>query len=404
MTRVQFTNRHGLKLTGDIEWPAGGEVRTFALFAHCFTCTRNIKAAINICRALANEGIAVMRFDFTGLGQSEGEFSETHFSANVNDLEDAAHFLATNYRAPQLVIGHSLGGTAALAVASRIPSCRAVASINAPSSPEHVLQHMAGALDEIQQQGSAAVNLGGRPFRIAKAFVDDVRDSDILSQLHQLKRALLVLHTPVDTVVSIEHAQEIFSHAIHPKSFISLDNADHLLSDPEDSRYAGQVIAHWVRHYLALNISTDNTVEPSPGVTASGRTADQFLTILHSTDHQWLADEPESYGGSNQGPGPYEFLCAALGACTSMTLNMYARHKKLPVERVHCRVEHDRVYAKDCVDCGEREGKVEVFTRYIRIEGELTAEQHQRMMEIADRCPVHKTLSQELVIRTQDGA
>ncbi|GAB4199544.1 MAG: bifunctional alpha/beta hydrolase/OsmC family protein [Wenzhouxiangellaceae bacterium] len=396
MSRVQFTNRQGLQLTGDIEWPAGGEASAFALFAHCFTCTRNLKAAINICQALAAEGIAVMRFDFTGLGQSQGDFSEADFSANISDLEDAAAFLARAYQPPQLLIGHSLGGTAALAAAARIDSCRAVVSINAPADPEHVLNQMEPSLETIEKEGSAEVRLGGRPFRIARKFVDDVRQFDLLSGLNQMRRALLVMHTPVDTVVSVSNAQQIFSHASHPKSYISLDDADHLLSDPADSAYVGRQIVTWVQRYLQPAAPLETA-----GVSASGRTDAGFLTLLRSGHHQWLADEPESYGGSDRGPGPYELLAGALAACTSMTLNMYARHKKLPVVRVHCEVEHQRIHAQDCADCASQEGKVDVLTRRIRIEGELSTEQHQRMLEIADRCPVHKTLSREIKIRTE---
>lgn len=399
MSRVQFKNRKGLTLTGDIEWPAGGRAKAFALFAHCFTCTRNFKASINICRALAAEDIAVMRFDFTGLGQSQGDFTDTNFSANVDDLEDAAAFMAEQLQAPQLVIGHSLGGTAALAVASRIESCRAVVSINSPADPAHVLHHMDSKLEEIKDAGSAQVKLGGRPFRIAQEFVDDAQQSNILSNLHDLKRALLVLHSPVDSVVSVDNAQQIFTHAIHPKSYVSLGQADHLLSREEDSHYVGEVIAHWAQRYIEL---PEN--EAIEGVVASGRLEHQFLTRLSSADHQWLADEPEHYGGSNQGPGPYDLLAAALGSCTTMTLNMYARHKKLPVEAVHCRVEHRRIHANDCTDCEATNGKVDVLTRHIRIEGDLTPEQHERMLEIADRCPVHKTLSHEIKIRTQHEA
>lgn len=397
MSRVQFANRQGLQLTGDIEWPAGGQAKAFALFAHCFTCTRNFKATINICRALAAQGIAIMRFDFTGLGQSQGEFSDTHFSANVNDLEDAAQFLAQNYQAPQLLIGHSLGGTAVLAVAARIHSCRAVVSINSPADPEHVLQHMDEAMTEIQQAGSAEVQLGGRPFRIKREFIEDVQSTDVLSKLRQLDKALLVLHSPVDTVVSVENAQQIFTHAIHPKSFVSLDQADHLLSKESDSVYVGRVIASWVQPYL----SDSTQATEADGVLASGRTDHMFLTRLSHDVHEWLADEPESYGGTNQGPGPYDLLAAALGSCTTMTLNMYARHKKLALESVHCRVVHSRIHSEDCADCESTSGKVDVLTRYISFEGELTEEQRQRLLEIADRCPVHKTLSHEIKIRTQ---
>lgn len=402
MTRVKFTNRKGLTLTGDIEWPATGQYQAFALFAHCFTCTRNIKAAVNVTRALAASGIAVMRFDFTGLGQSEGDFSESHFSANLDDLEDAANFLGKEYIAPQLLIGHSLGGTAVLAVAPRIKSCTAVASINAPAEPEHVLHHLEDALEEIKNTGSAEVKLGGRPFRVQQNFVDDVRQFELSERLNSLKRALLVLHSPVDTIVAVENAQNIFLHARHPKSFVSLDQADHLLSRDEDSHYAGQIIASWAQPYLQPGASDASSDEHKqiPGLLAKGRTDQGFLTHLHSGKHHFLADEPVSYGGGDTSPGPYDYLAAALGACTTMTLNMYARHKKLPVSEVRCQVIHRRIHAEDCADCDKTSGKIDELSREIAISGDLSDAQRERMLEIADRCPVHRTLSNEIKIRT----
>ncbi len=250
MSRIQFPNRQGLVLTGDIEWPASSAPRAFALFAHCFTCTRNIKAATHIATALADKNIAVLRFDFTGLGESEGDFAESDFSSNLDDLEDAAGFLAANYQSPQILIGHSLGGSAAIAVASRIASCRLVATIGAPADPGHVLHHFDREIATIVENGSAMISLGGRPFRIGRRFVEDVRDRNLTDDLHSLRRALLVLHSPLDDVVGIDNAQRIFQHALHPKSFISLDRANHLLSKPADSRYAGQVIASWAARYL----------------------------------------------------------------------------------------------------------------------------------------------------------
>ncbi len=405
MARVQFKNQEGLTLTGDLEMPATGEPRAFALFAHCFSCTRKIRAAVHITRAMADQGIAVLRFDFTGLGQSEGDFADSSFSANVDDLLAAADWLAQNHQPIQVLVGHSLGGTAVLAAAPHIDSCRAVASINAPAEPRHVLHHMEGDLDTIQKSGSAVVNLGGRPFRIRQEFVDDVRNQDVANRLRNLKRALLVLHAPLDQTVDVSNAQNIFAAALHPKSFVSLDKADHLLSNPEDSQYAGILIAHWASRYLDPIEQTHKTADAADvlvadGVRVTGRTADGFACKVQSGSHQWIADEPPGVGGLDTGPDPYAHLCAALGTCTVMTLNMYARHKKLPVEQVITHVRHDRIHAKDCEDCQKTEGKIDLLHRQITITGDLTDQQRQRMLEIADRCPVHRTLENEIKVDT----
>ena len=396
--QVKFNNRQGLTLVGDLEMPTGEAPRAFALFAHCFTCTSKVRAAVHIARAMAEHGIAVLRFDFTGLGQSEGDFSASDFSANIDDLEDAAAWLAQTHAAPQLLVGHSLGGTAVLAAAARVASCRAVATINAPAEPEHVLRLMGDDLERIEREGSAPVDLGGRPFRIRKDFVDDLRGHDLAERIGMLKRALLVLHSPVDRVVSVDNAQQIFVSARHPKSFVSLDHADHLLSRIEDSQYAGRVIAHWAAHYL--EIPEDLHADAGDGVLVTGATAEGFRCRVVSGRHSWIADEPEGVG-EDLGPDPYSHLAAALGTCTVMTLNMYARHKSLPVRSVQVRVRHERVHAEDCEDCESVEGKVDVLHREIAIDGDLTSEQRERMLGIADRCPVHRTLESEIRVRSR---
>ena len=407
MSRVEFPSRAGDVLSGDLELPEHGEPRAFALFAHCFTCTRKIRAAVHISRAMAAAGIAVLRFDFTGLGDSEGDFSDSAFSANVADLLAAADWLAQEHQAPQIVVGHSLGGTAALAAAQQLQSCRAVATINAPAEAEHVLQHMAASLSEIEHEGAAFVNLGGRPFRIKREFVEDIRSQDILANLKSMRPALLVLHAPLDKTVGIDNAQNIFQAARHSKSFISLDRADHLLSKPADSHYAGLIIANWARRYLdddaadTSHAAASNQDQPVSGALVSGRTADGFTCRVRAGRHDWLADEPERMKGKDLGPDPYAHLCAALGTCTVMTLNMYARHKELPVTEVHCHVTHDRIHASDCEDCAQSDGKIDVLQRRISISGELSDEQRQRMLEIADRCPVHRTLENEIKVRSE---
>lgn len=396
MSKIRFTNRAGLELAGSLELPPGGAWQATALFAHCFTCTRNIKAARNITRALAAAGFAVLRFDFTGLGESVGDFSHTSFSSNLDDLEDAAAWMAETLASPQLLVGHSLGGAAVLAVAERLDSVRAVATLAAPASVDHILEQFGQNLETIETEGSAEVQLAGRPFRIRQDFVDDARSHSIEERLRKLRRALLVLHSPVDKTVGIDNAQRIFAAALHPKSFVSLDHADHLLSDEADSRYAGQVISAWASRFLDFE-----SPEPIEAVEVTGRTADRFLCRVQAGRHSLLADEPAKHGGNDLGPDPYQYLASALGACTVMTLNMYARHKKLPVERVLCEVSHDRVHAEDCTDCDSKQPRVERLTRVIRIEGELDADQRERMLEIANRCPVHQTLESEIHVESR---
>ncbi|NGP52012.1 bifunctional alpha/beta hydrolase/OsmC family protein [Thioalkalivibrio sp. XN8] len=396
MDKLRFENRHGIQLTGTLELPPGGEWRATALFAHCFTCSRNIRAARDVTRALARAGFAVLRFDFTGLGESEGEFADTSFASNLDDLEDAARWLAGHYAPPQLLVGHSLGGTAVLAVAERLESVRAVATLGAPASPEHVLRQFGSGLEQIEEEGSAEVELAGRSFRVRRDFVADARRHPLGERLARLRRALLVLHSPVDAVVPVGEAQKIFVAAKHPKSFVSLDDADHLLSRSEHSTYAGNVIAAWAARFLELPAP-----EPAPGARVRGLTADGFLGSVQAGPHALVTDEPADKGGRDLGPDPYQFLAAALGSCTVMTLNMYARHKKLPVTRVSCEVTHRRVHAEDCADCEQRDGHIHELSRVIAIEGELEPAQRERMLQIADRCPVHRTLEGEIKIRSE---
>ncbi len=396
MNTVRFQARNGVELTGRLELPPGGEWQATALFAHCFTCSKDIRAARTLTHALSQAGYAVLRFDFTGLGESEGDFADTTFSSNLDDLEDAANWLTEHHAAPQLLLGHSLGGSAVLAVAERLDSVRAVATIAAPASPEHVLKQFGDDLETIESRGSAEVELAGRTFRIRKDFIDDARDHKLAERLKRLRRAVLIMHSPNDVVVPVDNAEKIYRAAMHPKSFVSLDDADHLLSRPADATYAARVIAAWAGRFL----------EPLPaaasdGVRASGRTEDDFLCRVQAGEHALLADEPRANGGGDQGPDPYGYLASALGACTVMTLNMYARHKKLPVQRVSCEVRHRKVHASDCEDCESRQGKVDELLREIRIEGDLDAEQRQRMLEIADRCPVHRTLHNEIRVVTR---
>lgn len=393
---VKFKNRAQLDLSGALHVPNAGETIAYALFAHCFTCTKSIKAAVAISETLAQRGIATLRFDFTGLGASKGDFAESSFSTNINDLIDAAEFLKTEFQAPQLLIGHSLGGTAMLAASSYIESAKAVACIGSPSSPEHILHLLAEHLGELQDSGSAEVKLAGRPFKFKQNFVDDVRRHEI--DYRSLRKALMVMHSPQDDTVSVDEAGKIFSQALHPKSFVSLEDADHLLSKKHDSQYAAEVLASWAARYID---AAPVAVNPEQGVSASANTNQGFLCKVNANGHSLIADEPLSMGGTDLGPSPYDFLGSALATCTAMTLNMYARHKKIDLQNVDVKVDHSRIHAEDCVDCEKSAGKVDVFNRAITLQGNLSPEQEARMLQIADRCPVHRTLENEIKITTE---
>ncbi len=398
--QVRFENEEGQELAGVLDMPDQGP-RAWALFAHCFTGSKNLKATRHISRALTDSGIGVLRFDFTGLGDSEGEFADTTFSSNVADLVAAAEFLARDHRAPGLLVGHSLGGTAVLRAAAEIPSTLAVATIGAPSHPAHVIERFEDALAEIRTLGQATVELAGRSFTIRRRFVEDLERHPLPESLGALRAALLFMHSPLDGVVSIDNASDLFLEAKHPKSFVTLDSADHLLTREDDARYAGRVLAAWAEKYL---FGVDEAAE---GLTAEAgeaiaRTRSASLTTeLNAAGHRLIADEPEQYGGDNLGPTPYDLLSAGLAACTTMTLQVYARHKQLKLASATARVRHGKTYAEDCADCERKGTRIDEFRRTIVLEGELTDAQRQRLLEIADRCPVHKTLHGEVRIRTE---
>ncbi|MDH3693313.1 MAG: bifunctional alpha/beta hydrolase/OsmC family protein [Gammaproteobacteria bacterium] len=399
--RVSFTNSNGVSLAGVLELPLDTHPHNYALFAHCFTCNKNLNAVRHITRALTANGFAVLRFDFTGLGESEGEFAESNFSSNVSDLESAADFLHNEYAAPALLVGHSLGGAAVLAVASRLDSVKAVATIGAPFSPDHVTHLFDDGADDIERTGEAQVNIGGRPFRVQKQFIDDLKAQDPGASVRNLRKALLVMHSPQDIIVGVDNAAAIYQHAKHPKSFISLDGADHLLSASDDSRYAGDIIASWANRYIDL----PQTERPSTDqqLVASIDDSRGFTVNMQAGRHAMLADEPHSVGGNDFGPTPYDYVLGGLGSCTAMTLKMYALRKKWPLKRVTVHLNHDKIHAHDC-ECdleGDAKGRIDRLQRFIEIEGELDAEQRARLLEIADRCPVHRTLEGDILITTE---
>ena len=399
--KFQFAGSSDHMLAAALDKP-DGDIRATALLAHCFTCSKDTLAARRIAEALTAHGIAVLRFDFTGLGSSDGEFANTTFTSNVEDLVRAANHLRALGKAPTILIGHSLGGAAILAAASEIPEAKAVVTIAAPSDPSHVTHLFADRLHDIREQGEIEVNLAGRPFRIKRAFLDDVAEHNLLAKVTKLHKALLVMQAPTDDTVGIDNATRIFVAAKHPKSFVSLDHADHLLTNKADAIYAADVIAAWASRYLipaehaAAVVRPD---EPRQVVVAETRT-NKFQQQITIGPHRLIADEPVAAGGEDTGPGPYDLLLSALGACTAMTMRMYADRKALPMERVSVTLNHKKIYAKDCEECETKDGMLDQIERNISIAGHLDAEQRAKLMEIADKCPVHRTLTSEIRIVT----
>jgi putative redox protein len=396
--RFEFPSAEGHPLAARLDLPAG-PVRAYALFAHCFTCGKDIHVAARIAAALAARGIATVRFDFTGLGGSGGDFANSNFSSNIADLEAALGHMRATGRAASLMIGHSLGGAAVLAVAATAPEVRAVATIAAPFEAAHIIEQFGDRVGEIEHAGEATVNLAGRPFVIRRSFIDDVRAQNQQQRIAHLDRPLLVLHSPVDQVVDVDNARAIFAAARHPKSFVSLDHADHLLTRLADAQYVAGLIAEWASRYLPEAAPSPTAGEPGLVVveeTGLGRLEQQVT----AGNHRFLSDEPVAVGGGDTGPGPYDFLLAALGACTSMTLRLYAERKQLPLERVRVTLRHRRVHVEDCAGCEGKDTRLEVIDREIMLTGDLDPAVRARMMEIADKCPVHRTLSSRIDIRT----
>jgi uncharacterized OsmC-like protein/fermentation-respiration switch protein FrsA (DUF1100 family) len=410
-TTCVFTNARDERLSARLEHP-DGPVRATAVFAHCFTCSKDLRAARRLARALAERGIAVLSFDFAGLGSSEGDFSATTFSSNVDDLVAAAGHLADTIEAPSLLVGHSLGGAAVLSAADRLEGIQAVATIGAPADVSHVANVFADDLDTIREQGQAVVSLAGRPFTIAASFVEDLRDHQLMETVSRVDAALLFLHAPLDDTVSVDNARLLFEAARHPKSFVSLADADHLLTDEADARYAAEVVAAWADRYLrsapAASLADDRLppLPRGPGSygdgTTTANTGAGLTTEVSTRGFRLSADEPRSVGGAETGPTPYDYLAAGLAACTSMTLRMYADRKHIPLDDVTTSVSFDRVHADDCAGCEHTEGRIERFTRNVTLHGDLDRETRDRLLAIADRCPVHRTLEGQIEIHTTE--
>ncbi len=395
---VAFENNQGLRLSAQIDLPVNQQPYTYAIFAHCFTCNKDLKAVRYISRGLTNEGIAVLRFDFTGLGQSEGDFADTNFSANTEDLKAAARFLEKQYEPPSILVGHSLGGAAVLYVAAELRSVRAVAAIGAPAGTEHVVHIFGEHLKEVEEKSSAVITIGPQSYRVKKQLLDDLRSIRLLERVRQMRKPLLIMHSPQDRIVGIDNAARLYQAAWHPKSFVSLDGADHLLSRKEDALYAGTMIGCWARRYLAAPVRTPSDKKHKVYVSLGNV---GYTTDIMARHHHLTADEPEEVGGDDLGPSPYELLSAALGACTAMTLQMYARRKKWDLQEVSVWLDHYKDYAADVAAAAERPTRIDHFERVIHLEGTLDAQQRARLLEIANRCPVHRTLHSPVVVQTR---
>jgi len=399
LQKIIFKNHDGVELVGRIDLPADQLAHNFVLFAHCFTCTKNLSAVKNISRSLTTAGFGVLRFDFTGLGESDGDFSDTNFSGNVEDLIAAAEYLEEHFTAPSLLIGHSLGGAAIIIAASQLGSVKAVATIGAPSSPKHIQHLLMNSLEEIESKGMAIVNLGGRDFTIKKHFLDDLEVYSLPEVVKDMNKALLVMHSPQDITVAIKNAEEIYLAAHHPKSFVSLDGADHLLMKKEDSLYVGKVIAEWVSRYV--DIPRTERVSTKSDVMASLDGDAGYTTKMKVGNHYMLADEPKVLGGNDFGPNPYDLVSAGLSACTAITVQMYVRRKGWDLKNIEVHTSYSKQHAFDCEHCDDDSAKIDTFSRVIKLEGELDEKQKQRILLIADKCPVHRTLHSETQIVTK---
>jgi putative redox protein len=399
LQKITFRNKEGETLVGRLEMPADRHPHNFAIFAHCFTCNKNLLAVKNISRALTANGFAVLRFDFTGLGESEGDFEDTNFSGNVSDLVAAASFLEETYNAPTLLVGHSLGGAAALFAAAEIASIKAVATIGAPSNPLHVKHLFKSTISEINTSGKAVVNLSGRDFTIKKQFLDDLETKSLVTVVKNMRNPVFILNSPLVDTVGIKNAEELYVAAHHPKSFVSLDGADHLLMRKRDSLYAGQLIAAWSQPYVSSSENED--LKTKHQVVANLDASDGFTTAMKVGSHFLTADEPVTFGGNDYGPSPYELVSAGLSACTAMTIQMYAKRKQWNLENVQVHTSYSKSHAQDCNNCETDSAKLNTFHREIMLSGNLDKKQEVRLLEIADKCPVHKTLHSNLQIITK---
>lgn len=400
-TKLEIQNNKGYKLQAYLELPANQKPSYYAIFAHCFTCTSTLNAVKNISRALTNHGFAVVRFDFTGLGKSEGEFADSHFSANVSDLLAVNTYLEENYKAPSLLVGHSLGGAAVITGASKLENIKAVATIGAPATVNHVTKLFSHGLDDVQQKGDVTVNIGGRPFKINQEFVDDFSKTNLPEITKNLRKPLLIMHAPFDAIVGIENAEKLYQNAHHPKSFISLDGADHLLSNSRDSMYVGNMIGNWVERFFDSQENTMLDTEGEQLVAHLNLREDNFTTSIQTKKHAFIADEPDSVGGDDFGPSPYDYLSAGLAACTVMTLKLYAERKKWDLQEVYAYITYSKKHSDDLMLNMDKPKRMDHLKKRLKFVGNLNEDQKNRLQEIASKCPVHKTLQSEVIIETE---
>jgi uncharacterized OsmC-like protein/pimeloyl-ACP methyl ester carboxylesterase len=393
--KVSFVGSAGTMLDARLERPAG-PLRGWALFAHCFACSKEQFAAARISRGLSARGIGVLRFDFTGLGASEGDFANTNFSSNVDDLIAAARWMALQGRPVSLLVGHSLGGTAQIVAALSLPEVKAVVTLNSPAAAVHATDQFKDDVATVETAGEAIVQLGGRPFRVKRQFLDDVRAARVTEAARALHRPLLVMHAPRDVEVSVDEATKLFVAALHPKSFVSLDDADHLITRKADASFAAEVIATWADRYAL----TDSDPPPPKPIAADDAAhvretgTGRYRNHVVIGNHVLIADEPPTLGGDDTGPAPYEWLAAGLGACTAITMRMYAERKGLSVARIGVEVRHDKV-------AGEDGSKIDVFQRRISVDApDLATEDRDRLIAIAGKCPVHRTLEAGAKVET----
>jgi len=400
-TKLEIVNKRGNRLSASLELPANGKPHFYAIFAHCFTCNSTLEPVRNISRMLTNYGFGVVRFDFMGLGHSEGEFAESHFSGNVDDLISVSDYLSDHFKAPSLLIGHSLGGAAAIVAASRLENIKAVATIAAPASVSHAKRLFSGQVD-LQSKEAVEVTIEGRPFKIDAEFVKDFDKTDLIAIVKSLRKPLLVMHAPHDKSVGIENARELYHHAFHPKSFISLDNADHLLTNSKDSQYVGNMIGTWAQRYFGEVENEMLDPEGEQLVAHINVKQDNFTTLMQTRNHSLIADEPESFGGDDLGPAPYDFLSAALASCSVLTVKLYAERKGWDLEEVYVYTTYAKKHSDDLMVDVENPGNIEVITKKLKFIGNLTQEQRNRLTEIAAKCPVHKTLTEKVVVQTEE--
>jgi uncharacterized OsmC-like protein/pimeloyl-ACP methyl ester carboxylesterase len=399
--KLKVINKKGHKLQAYLELPANQKPNYFAIFAHCFTCSSSLSAVRNISRALTNHGFGIVRFDFTGLGRSEGEFADSHFSANVDDLIAVSDFIKEHYEAPSLLVGHSLGGAAVLVAASKLDNIKAVATVGAPATISHVKHLFSHGIDDIKNKGRVAVNIGGRPFKIDEEFVSDFDKTDLPAVVKALRKPLLILHSPTDTIVGIKNAEQLYNNAHHPKSFVTLDDADHLLSKTRDSSYAGDIIGAWVKRYFPQHENKMLDTSGEQLVAHLNLKEDNFTTTIQTAKHNFIADEPDSVGGDDFGPSPYDFISAGLAACTVMTLKIYAERKKWDLQEVYAHITYSKKHSDDLMLDVDKPTRIDHLSKKLTFIGDLDESQRQRLKEIASKCPVHKTLQSEVIIDTE---